>query len=103
MLDPWFKRTYPLKHLNKWLYWPWAEYRVMHDAAALIFTSEQERLEARQSFWLYSGREKVSPLGVEQPAPVTATTAGLFFDRFPQLRGTRPLLFLGRLHPKKGC
>ena len=22
MLDPWFKRTYPLKHLKKWLYWP---------------------------------------------------------------------------------
>src|ERR1043165_5964690 len=26
MLDPWFKRTYPLKHAKKWLYWPWAEY-----------------------------------------------------------------------------
>src|SRR5690349_224373 len=25
MLDPWFKRNYPLKHLKKWLYWPWAE------------------------------------------------------------------------------
>ncbi|MDB5833663.1 MAG: transferase, partial [Caballeronia sp.] len=29
MLDPWFKRTYPLKHLKKSLYWPWAEYRVL--------------------------------------------------------------------------
>ena len=37
MLDPWFKRTYPLKHLKKWLYWPWAEYRVLRDA-----TREQE-------------------------------------------------------------
>ena len=26
MLDPWFKRTYPLKHLKKWFYWPWADY-----------------------------------------------------------------------------
>ncbi len=24
MLDPWFKRRYPLKHLKKWLYWPGA-------------------------------------------------------------------------------
>ncbi len=32
MLDPWFKRTFPLKHLKKWLYWPWAEYRVLRDA-----------------------------------------------------------------------
>ncbi|HYR43261.1 MAG TPA: glycosyltransferase, partial [Terriglobia bacterium] len=32
MLDPWFRRTYPLKHLKKMLYWPWAEYRVLRDA-----------------------------------------------------------------------
>ena len=24
MLDPWFKRKYPFKHLKKWCYWPWA-------------------------------------------------------------------------------
>ncbi|MET1163032.1 MAG: glycosyltransferase, partial [Pseudoxanthomonas sp.] len=34
MLDPWFKRRYPLKHLKKWLYWPWGEYRVLRDAKA---------------------------------------------------------------------
>jgi hypothetical protein len=33
MLDPWFKRTFPLKHLKKWLCWPWADYRVLRDAA----------------------------------------------------------------------
>jgi hypothetical protein len=26
MLDPWFRRRYPLKHLKKWLFWPWAMY-----------------------------------------------------------------------------
>jgi hypothetical protein len=46
MLDPWFKRTYPLKHLKKWLYWPWAEYRVLRDATSVLFTSEEERLQA---------------------------------------------------------
>jgi glycosyltransferase involved in cell wall biosynthesis len=103
MLDPWFKRTYPLKHLKKWLYWPWAEYRIMRDANAVIFTSEQERLEARQSFWLYNVREKVSPLGVEPPPVVSPSVREKFFQQFPQLAATRPLLFLGRLHPKKGC
>ncbi|HTD01931.1 MAG TPA: glycosyltransferase, partial [Chthoniobacterales bacterium] len=67
MLDPWFKETFPLKHLKKWLYWPWAEYRVLRDAAAVIFTAEEERFQARKSFWLYRCREKVSPLGVEAP------------------------------------
>jgi len=103
MLDPWFKRTYPLKHLKKWLYWPWAEYRVLRDAAAVIFTSEQERIEARQSFWLYQAREKVSSLGVEAPAVPDRDSTQRFFDEFPQLYGHRFLLFLGRLHPKKGC
>src|SRR5207245_11501005 len=69
MLDPWFKETFPLKHLKKWLYWPWAEYRVLRDAAAVIFTSEEERLQARRSFWLYRTRARVSPLGVEA-API---------------------------------
>lgn len=103
MLDPWFKRTYPVKHVKKWLYWPWAEYRVLRDAAAVIYTSEQERLEARQSFWLYRANEKVSPLGVDPPSSSSAAVNRSFFDRFPQLRGTQPILFLGRLHPKKGC
>ena len=28
MMEPWFKHQYPLKHLKKWLYWPWGEYPV---------------------------------------------------------------------------
>lgn len=102
MLDTWFKRTYPLKHIKKWLYWPWAEYRVLRDATAVIYTSEQERLEARQSFWLYNAREKVSSLGVEAPDG-NSNAKELFLEKFPAVRDTKPLLFLGRLHPKKGC
>ena len=103
MLDPWFKETFPLKHLKKWLYWPWADYRVLRDAAAVIFTAEEERLLARKSFWLYRVREKISPLGVEAAPPATPEARENFFQRFPQLRGKCILLFLGRLHPKKGC
>lgn len=103
MLDPWFKRTFPLKHLKKWLYWPWAEYKVLRDAAGVIFTSEQERREARESFWLYRCRERVSPLGLEPPPSSSPPARELFMARFPHIRNTRILLFLGRLHPKKGC
>lgn len=102
MLDPWFKEGFPLKHLKKWLYWPWAEYRVLRDAAAVIFTSEEERLQARKSFWLYRAREKVSPLGVEAP-PISSDARSEFLSRYPELQNTRNFLFLGRLHPKKGC
>ena len=100
MLDPWFKRTYPLKHLKKWLYWPWAEYLILRDARAVIFTSEEERLQARESFWLYRCRERIAPLGMEEP-PVASPDE--FLARWPELRDKRIVLFLGRLHPKKGC
>jgi glycosyltransferase involved in cell wall biosynthesis len=99
MLDPWFKVTFPLKHLKKWLYWPWADYRLLRDARAVIFTSEEEQIQARKSFWLYRARERVVPLGLE-PVHGDAET---FFAKFPALRGKPFLLFLGRIHPKKGC
>jgi len=103
MLDPWFKRTYPLKHLKKLLYWPWAEYRVLRDASAVLFTSEEERRLARESFWPYRCNEVVVNYGTAAPEIDLASAREDFFGSFPQLRGRRFLLFLGRLHEKKGC
>ena len=103
MLDPWFKRAYPLKHLKKWLYWPWAEYRVLRDARAALFTCEEEKILARQSFWLYSCREQVVPLGIATPPGDAEKQRSLFLQQFPGLAGQRIILFLGRIHEKKGC
>ena len=102
MLDPWFKRTYPLKHLKKWAYWPWADYRVLRDAQAVLFTTDQERLLARQSFWLYRAHEVVVGYGTSAPPADAQLQRQAFLQRFPQLRGQRILLFLSRIHPKKG-
>jgi glycosyltransferase involved in cell wall biosynthesis len=101
MLDPWFRRTFPLKHLKKWLYWPWADYRVLRDARAVLFTCEQEKLLAPLSFALYRANPVVTGLGTAQP-PGSAD-ASAFLERHPELDGKRLLLFMGRLHPKKGC
>ena len=103
MLDPWFKRTYPLKHLKKWLYWPWAGYRVLRDAKAVCFTCEEERRLARESFWLYRCNETVIVFGTAAPEGDPEAQKQLFFERHPETRGKRLILFLGRLHPKKGC
>jgi glycosyltransferase involved in cell wall biosynthesis len=102
MLDPWFKRTYPLKHIKKLFYWPWGEYRVLRDAAAVLFTSEEERRLARESFGLYRCKEIVVNYGTAAPANLESARQ-TFFAAFPNLRGQRFLLFLGRLHEKKGC
>jgi len=103
MLDPWFKEAYPLKHLKKWLYWPWAEYRVLRDARAVIFTTEEERTRARQSFWLYRARERIVPFGTTVPALDPQPLREAFLTAVPGLRGKRIVLFLGRVHAKKGC
>jgi glycosyltransferase involved in cell wall biosynthesis len=102
MLDPWFKRTYPLKHLKKWLYWPWADYRVLRDATAVLFTCEEERRLARQSFWLYQCDEFVTIYGTAAPTGDPVAQRELFLEKFPALRERRCLLFLGRVHVKKG-
>ena len=103
MLDPWFKHTYPLKHLKKCLYWPWAEYRVLRDAAGVCFTCEEERLLARQSFRLYQCREFVVSYGTAGAKGDSDAQRQLFTEKFPHLKDKRVMLFLSRIHVKKGC
>lgn len=103
MLDFWFKQQYPLKHLKKWLYWPWAEYRVLRDAKAVFFTGEEERLRAKKSFWLYQCNEKVVSIGTSIPMQHLVEQKIKFFEKFPYLQNKQLLIFLGRIHQKKGC
>jgi len=104
MLDPWFKHQFPLKHLKKSAYWPWGEYRVLRDARAVLFTCEEERRLARQSFAHYRANEAVVSFGSPGPGDADAKAQReAFLQQFPQLRDKRVLLFLGRVHLKKAC
>jgi glycosyltransferase involved in cell wall biosynthesis len=103
MLDPWFKHAYPMKHMKKWLYWLLGEYRVLRDARAVLFTSEEERLQARKSFWLYRAAERVVPYGTSPPPGDAPGLRAQFMSAFPKLQGCRIFLFLSRIHEKKGC
>lgn len=103
MLDPWFARQYPLKHAKKWLYWPWAEYRNIRDARFVLFTTQEELRLARDSFWLYKARERLVGYGIAgRPSPI-GSARDAFVARFPEVDGKRCLLYLSRVHPKKGC
>jgi hypothetical protein len=101
MLDPWFKRTYPLKHLKKWLYWTWGDYWVLRGARAVLFTCEEERRLARESFGLYRCREQIAGLGVEGSDKDGTSMREHFYAKFPHLCSKRIVLFLGRVHVKK--
>ncbi len=104
-LDPWFNRKYPLKHLKKLLYWP-VQHAVLRDAEAVFFTAEAERDLAKTSFRPNDWRSVVVPYGINDPdgrGGSAAEQIETFYSRFPELRGRRYLLFLGRIHEKKGC
>ena len=102
MLDPWFKKTYPLKHIKKQLYWWWRQAKIMHDAKAVCFTTDEELQLARCTFFPYRCEQHVTGLGVNQPPCMNDVQMTEFFSRFPKLKNRRLLLYLGRFHPKKG-
>jgi glycosyltransferase involved in cell wall biosynthesis len=101
-LDPWFKRRFPLKHLKKRLFWPWSVYPVLRDASGVLFTAEEEAESAPRSFRPYHARPLIAPLGIEPPPGIPASQRQAFAEAFPRLAGRRFLLYLGRLHEKKG-
>jgi len=103
MLDPWFRDAYPAKHRKKAVYWRFLEHRVLRDAAAVIYTCEEERRLGRETFRPYAAREKIVTLGIAEPSHDPIRCRDVFLSQWPSLRGKRLLLFLARIHPKKGC
>jgi glycosyltransferase involved in cell wall biosynthesis len=75
----------------------------LRDARAVLFTCEEERSLARESFWLYKARELVLGYGSAFPEGDSVEQIRIFNRNYPELESKRILLFLGRIHPKKGC
>ncbi len=103
MLDPYFKRRYPLKHLKKWIYWLLGEYWILRRAYRVLFTTEAEEQLAQQSFWLHRWTPCVVPYGTTSSSGNPQAELDSFYALQPELRNRRFVLFLGRIHRKKGC
>lgn len=102
MLDPWFNKAYPLKHLKKQIYWLWRERKVVAGAAKVLFTSEEERAVSARAFIPYRANGVVVPYGTQQPPPTTSADIELLLSKHPKLVGKKVFLYLSRLHEKKG-
>jgi len=68
MLDPWFRRAAPLRHLAKQVIWWAAQAEVMEGAARVLFTSEGEARAARAAFAQTPIRPHVLPYGAARPS-----------------------------------
>ncbi|HJQ60553.1 MAG TPA: glycosyltransferase, partial [Vineibacter sp.] len=97
MLDPYIRNHHRgRKHLMELLF----QDRVLRHAAAVHYTSEVEREISRP--FDHGAPARIVPLGVDLAGFDALPPPERFAERFPETRGRRIVLFLSRLHPKKG-
>lgn len=98
MLDPY---SLSVKALRKAVYLRFFESRNLARARRVIYTTaEEQRLAALAGLPLPPA--ELVPLGARASCASADELRSRFLARFPQAEGRRRLLFLGRLHPKKG-
>lgn len=105
MLDPYFQRAADrkLKAIRNWAYWKLLEGQLINQADALLFTCEEERRLAGEPFRPYRPKHTVVVgLGVEQPPAYTTAMREAFLGKCPEAPNEPYLLFISRLHQKKG-
>lgn len=104
MMGRWFRERFRIKHLAKQLYWSLFEGRVLRDSRYALFTTEQEKLDARKVFFGFQDyKETIVPYGASGPVGDEEAQRRAITVAFPSLVGRRFLLFVGRLHQVKGC
>lgn len=102
MLDPWFAGRHRFKHLLKRLVWSFAQGPVLRDAYAVLFTCAEERRLAEGAFSGHAFTSRIVAFGTAAPPPADPAQTAAFRAAVPALGERSYLLFLGRLHPKKG-
>jgi glycosyltransferase involved in cell wall biosynthesis len=103
MMDRWFRENFPLKHFAKQIYWLLCIGRVLRDAKGVLFTCEEERVRSRNSFRGYAYKEEVIAFGTADAKGDPNVEMAAFRSALPSLQGRPFLLYMGRIHPKKGC
>jgi glycosyltransferase involved in cell wall biosynthesis len=102
MLDPWFRATYPFKTLAKQLFWLVCEGPLLNNADAVFFTTKDEMVVSDQAFRPYHVRGRVVGFGTADVGGNADEQIAAFRAAVPELGDRRFLLYLSRIHPKKG-
>ncbi len=102
MLDPWLRSAKPSRHLLRAAFWTLFEKKVIRDACGIFYACQEERHLARAFVSNLNPNEFIMGYGAQDIVGDPNTQKALFFAKFPGLRGRKLILFLGRIHPKKG-
>lgn len=105
MLDPYFQKAPDrrLKAIRNSLFWKLIEGKVINNANGVLFTCQEELLLARETFTGYNPKHELNVgYGIIQPPKESSGIIQAFQKSCPDLQGAPFLLFLSRIHPKKG-
>lgn len=105
MLDPYFQKAPErrLKAIRNWIYWKLVESNVLNTADGVMFTCEEELLLARQPFTPYTPKQELNVgFGIQRPPAFDVRMEQAFFETCPEVKGAPFILFLSRIHEKKG-
>lgn len=105
MLDPYFQKASgrKLKAIRNWVFWKLIEKKIINRADCLLWTCETEKILATKSFTPYHPKyEKVVGLGIPPPPAFTRDMQIAFTDKCGGKDVAGCLLFISRIHPKKG-
>lgn len=105
MLDPYFQRAADrkFKALRNWIYWKLIEGKVINEADGILFTCEEELKLAQIPFSPYSPAKEINiGYGIAEPPPASEAILNAFYKVVPEVKNQNFLLFISRIHEKKG-
>ena len=105
MLDPYFQRARGrrFKAIRNWFYWHIIENKVINDADGILFTCKMELMLARQAFSGYKPQKEINVgYGIVAPPEYNIGMYNTFIEKCKGLENKPYLLFLSRIHIKKG-
>lgn len=105
MLDPYFQKSNErrLKALRNEIYWKLIEKNIVNNCSGILFTCQEELLLARTTFRGYKPEKELNVgYGIPEPPAYSNEMAQSFKAHVPLWDGKPFLLFLSRIHSKKG-
>ncbi|MET0637338.1 MAG: glycosyltransferase [Chitinophagaceae bacterium] len=104
MLDPYFQKSpgRRVQAIRNWIYWKLIESRLVRETDGILFTTQEELNLANDSFRPYHPKAVFNAGYGIQPAPVMEREEILSTNKKNGLPAEPYLLFLSRIHEKKG-